>query len=99
MPENVPEVFKIFDRYTKITALNGKPIHIFAEPGYSDEQIVYARKVLVNHLSNVPGSKYSHDKTAIANAIADNQAVLFLFKDTETFQANIGMLSEAGVRG
>ena len=28
MPDNVDEVFKIFDRYTKVMAPNGRPIHI-----------------------------------------------------------------------
>ncbi len=41
---------------------------------------------MVNHLTNLPGTKYGHDKTTIANAIANNQSILFLFKDTKTFQ-------------
>lgn len=86
MPKNVDPIFKDFDRYTKIIAPNGKPIHIVVEPGYADRQVIYARKVLINHLTNLPGTKYGHDKTTIANAIANNQAILFLFKDTETFR-------------
>ena len=37
MPDNVDDVFKYFDRYTKIMAPNGKPIHIVAEKGYSNK--------------------------------------------------------------
>ena len=65
MPEHVDEVFKYFDRYTKVMAPNGKPIHMVAEKGYSDKQMLYARKILVNHLPDVPGSAYGADKSAI----------------------------------
>ena len=86
MPENVPEVFKIFDRYTKVLAPNGKPIHIVIESGYTDRQAVYARKVLINHLTDVPGTKYGADKSPIANSIADRNGVLALFYSTETLR-------------
>ena len=87
MPETVPDVFKIFDRYTKVLAPNGKPIHIVIEKGYTDRQAVYARKVLINHLTDVPGTKYGDDKSAIANSIADRNAVLALFYSTETLRS------------
>jgi len=86
MPDNVDEAFKVFDRYTKTIAPNGKPIHIVAQKGYTDKQVVYARKILENHLTNVPGSLYGSDKSAIANAMADNNAVLTLFHSTESMQ-------------
>ena len=86
MPNNVDKIFKDFDRYTKINAPNGKPIHIVVEPGYNDRQVIYARKVLINHLTNLPGTKYGHDKTTIANAMANNQSILFLFKDINSFR-------------
>ena len=38
IPEHVDEVFKYFDRYTKVMAPNGKPIHMVAEKGYSDKE-------------------------------------------------------------
>ena len=87
IPENIDDIFKDFDRYSKIHAPNGKPIHIIVEPGYSDRQVLYARKVLINHLTNLPNTKYGHDKTTIANAMANNQSILFLFKDTKSFKA------------
>ena len=48
----IENVFKVFDRYTKVVAPNGKPIHIVIEEGYTDEQAVHSRRVLVQHLSN-----------------------------------------------
>jgi len=86
LPDDVDDVFKVFDRYTKIIAPNGKPIHILVEPGYIDRQVVYARKVLINHLTDLRGSTYGSDKTAIANSMADNNAILVLFYSTETMR-------------
>jgi hypothetical protein len=97
--EGLHPVFEVFDRYTKIVAPNGKPIHIVIEPGYADHQAVYARKVLINHLTNIPGSLYGADKTTIANSIANMDAILFLFRDTESFEGHIRNLVEAGVNG
>ena len=97
MPENVDEAFKFFDRYTKIVTPNGKPIHILIESGYSDAQAIYSRKVLTNHLTNVADSKYGHDKATIANAISNNDAILFLFKDTDTFRGYFRDLRDKGV--
>ena len=86
MPDHADSIFKFFDRYTKVVTPNGKPIHIVVEPGYSDQQVIYARKVLLNHLTNLPGTKYGHNKATIGNAMSNADAILFLFKDTDTFQ-------------
>ncbi len=87
LPDNVDDVFKIFDRYTKIYAPNGKPIHILIEKGYTDRQAVYARKILINHLTNVPHSLYGKNKTTIANAMANNRAILTLFYSEESMRS------------
>ena len=97
LPENVDGIFKDFDRYTKINAPNGKPIHIIVEPGYSDQQVIYARKVLINHLTNLPGTKYGHDKTTIANAMANNQSILFLFKASPGTRKCAPMATQTGI--
>lgn len=86
MPDTADPIFGLFDRYTKVVAPNGKPIHIVVEPGYADRQVIYARTVLINHLTDLPGSTYGRDKSTIANAMANSGAILFLFKDTSTFQ-------------
>ena len=80
LPEDMPkELAAVFVRYTKVVAPNGNPIHVFAQDGWSDERIVKARKVLEHMLTDVPGTQYGHDKTAVANAMADNRATLVLF--------------------
>jgi len=84
LPDNVDLAFKIFSKYTKVVAPNGKPIHIVAHSGVSDRQIVYARDVLVNHLTSVPGSLYGSDKSVIANTMANRNAVLSLSSREQT---------------
>ncbi len=76
-----PAISQVFDRYTRVTAPNGKPIHILAQQGWSDDQIVRARKVLEHMLAPAPGSKYGADKRAVANTMANRRATLALFDD------------------
>lgn len=72
----------LFSKYTKHIAPNGKPIHIFAQSGVSDLQVVRAREILKFHLTDVPGTQYGRDKTALANRMADVRATL-TYTDTE----------------
>lgn len=67
-----------FDRYIKYTAPNGKPIHIVAQDKLSDEQILRSYNVLKHYLTDYAGSKYGANKSAVANAIANNNAILVL---------------------
>ena len=72
----------LFAKYTKHIAPNGKPIHIFAQSEVSDLQVVRAREILKYHLTDAPGTEYGHDKTALANRMADVRATL-MYTDTE----------------
>ncbi|OJJ20016.1 hypothetical protein BKI52_16205 [marine bacterium AO1-C] len=69
---------KYFDHYTKVLAPNGKPIKIFAQDQITNEQIIRVRNVLKHYLTDLPGSQYGADKSAIANKMAENKAVLLL---------------------
>jgi hypothetical protein len=80
LPENVPAVFRdVFTKYTKINAPNGKPIHILAQAGWTDDQIKKGRNVLQFILTDYPGSEYGNDKSVIANAMADRKATMVFF--------------------
>ena len=72
----------LFTKYTKVIAPNGKPIHIFAQSGVRDLQVVRAREILKYHLTDAPGTKYGSDKTAIANLMGDVRATL-MYTDTQ----------------
>lgn len=80
LPEQVPPVIRnVFNRYTRITAPNGKPIHLLAQSGWTEDQILKARNVLQYLLTDYPGSVYGSNKTAVANAMADKNAAMVLF--------------------
>lgn len=66
-----------FVRYTNVLAPNGKPIHLLAMDGWSVDRILRARKVLEHFLTDVPDRQWG-DKTALANAMADNHATMVL---------------------
>jgi len=83
LPEELGKTLNgLFSKYTKHIAPNGKPIHIFAQSGVSNLQVVRAREILKYHLTDAPGTQYGHDKTAIANRMADVKATL-MYTDTE----------------
>ncbi|WP_411029776.1 hypothetical protein [Spongiimicrobium sp. 3-5] len=67
-----------FNRYTKVIAPNGKPIHIVVQDDITDEQVVRCRGILEHFLKDYPGSKFGSDKSAIASKMAENNAVLAL---------------------
>jgi hypothetical protein len=83
LPEELGKTLNgLFAKYTKHLAPNGKPIHIFAQAGVSDLQLVRAREILKYHLTDAPGTQYGFDKTALANRMADVKATL-MYTDTE----------------
>ncbi|MFT7639577.1 MAG: hypothetical protein ACI9G1_001313, partial [Pirellulaceae bacterium] len=83
-----------FDRYTSVTAPNGKPIHLLAQPGWSDDQISKARNVLAHMLTDHPGSRFGDDKSAVANAIADRHGAMVLFDDEDQLNKHIDALEK-----
>ncbi len=80
IPSNLGSVYnsKNFNRYTKVVAPNGGSIHIVAQDKLTDEQILKARNVLEFYLTDYAGSLYGADKSAVANKMADNKAILVL---------------------
>jgi hypothetical protein len=86
----VPEALKStytaalkFDRYTKVDTPNGGVIHIVAQDGVLDNQIVRSRAILQHYLTDYPGSVYGADKSAVANKIAENGAPLLLLNGVD----------------
>ncbi len=74
---------KNFNRYTRIKTPNGSSIHIVAQDKISDEQLVRSRNILGHYLTDYPGSQYGADKSAVANKIAENNAVLCLLNGSD----------------
>ena len=88
LPKNVPSVFtNVFAKYTKLIAPNGKPIHILAQAGWTEDQIKKARNVLQFMLTDAPGTRYGKDKSAVANAMAGRKATMVLFNTEPEMRA------------
>lgn len=79
---DLSELARVYRRnYTKFIAYptpNGGHVYLVATDGMSDEQLLRAYNILDFYLTNVPGSQYGADKSSVANAMADNGAVLVL---------------------
>lgn len=72
-----------FCKYTKLTAPNGKPIHFYAQHKISNAQMMRARGILKFYLTDVPGSTYGSDKSAVFNKMADNNATLIMLNGSD----------------
>lgn len=72
-----------FDRHTKVDTPNGGAINILAQDGITDYQIVRARNILQHYLTDLPGSVYGADKSAVANKIAASGSVLLLLNGVD----------------
>jgi len=72
-----------FDRYTKVDTPNGGDIHIIAQTDITDNQIVRSRGILQHYLTNLPDSLYGDDKSAVANKMAANNAILLLLNGVD----------------
>lgn len=87
---------KIFSKYIYTTAPNGKRIEIFGTSGVSDDQMEYAREILVQYLT-IDGDVYSGEvKKAIANSMANKKTALAFFDTQEQYEANISKLLFTG---
>ncbi len=91
IPANLGKVYtKNFNRYTKVTTPNGGSIHIVAQSKITDEQIIRCRGVLQHYLTNYPGSQYGADKSAVANKMAENKAILCLLNGQDDGSNPVG---------
>lgn len=79
-----------FNRYVAYTAPNGKPIHIVAQNNITDEQLLRAYNILSFYLTNYAGSTYGADKSGVANAMANNNAILTLLNGQDDGTNAIG---------
>ncbi len=91
IPSNLGRIYtKHFNRYTKVTTPNGGSIHIVAQNQLTDEQIVRCRSVLEHYLNNYAGSQYGSDKSAVANKMAENKAILCLLNGQDDGSNPVG---------
>ena len=78
LPEESPYRSDGFTKYVEVLAPNGKTIPIIAQKGVRDIAVARACNLLKFYLTDVPNSKYGTDKSAVANAMANNHAMLMM---------------------
>ena len=91
IPSSLGSVYtKNFNRYVRIKTPNGGSIHIVAQDKLSNEQILRCKNILKHYLNNYEGSKYGSDKSAVANKMAENNAILCLLNGQDDGKNPIG---------
>ncbi len=92
IPSGLGSVYnsKNFNRYTKVTTPNGGAVHIVAQDKLTDEQIIRCRSILQHYLTDYKGSVYGSDKSAVANKMAENKAILCLLNGQDDGKNPIG---------
>ncbi|MBC8203551.1 MAG: hypothetical protein H8E91_06955 [Planctomycetes bacterium] len=78
LPENSKYQKEGFVKYAEVIAPNGKSIPIIAQKGVRDIAVARCRNLLKFYLTDVPGTKYGADKSKVANAMANNHAMLMM---------------------
>lgn len=76
-----------FKWYTKVTAPNGKPIHLLAQNNWTKEKVAYTRTVLENYLTSDLTLIYGN-KTEVANNIANSYGAMTMFNDANSVSSN-----------
>ncbi|QZT35674.1 hypothetical protein K5X82_10105 [Halosquirtibacter xylanolyticus] len=100
LPDDISSKMRdVFSKYTKVTAPNGRPIHIFAQSGVSNAKVVRARQILAMYLTDVKGSKYGSFKSLIANSMADRNAALYFFNTEDDKEQHMSSLTFAPFNG
>jgi Ca2+-binding EF-hand superfamily protein len=97
LPESVHGTLREhFDRYSRVTAPNGRPIHILAQKDWTNDQILHVRKVLEHFLTDAPGSLFGSDKSPVADAMSERRATMVLFNNVDemelAFEGELGEL-------
>ena len=67
-----------YDKFIAYRTPNGGTIPLLATDGFSDEQLLRAYNILDYFLTDAPGAKYGADKSAVADAMAENGARMVL---------------------
>ena len=78
LPEDSKYRTEGFTKYTEVIAPNGKSIPIIAQKGVRDIAVARARNLLKFFLTDVPESTYGTKKSTVANAMANNHAMLMM---------------------
>ncbi|MCT4603374.1 MAG: hypothetical protein N4A59_10790 [Marinifilum sp.] len=90
------KIGRVFSKYAYIEAPNGGKIAIFGTSGVSDEQMIYAKKIMKQYL-DIEGDLYkSGHKEIIANSLANKRAALTFWDDQNQAEEHLDKISTLG---
>lgn len=82
LPATIPAVVTdVFARYSQVTTANGRRIHFLAQSGVPDAVHFRARRVLEQHLGDVPGSTHGASKATLRDELSMAAATFAIFRD------------------
>jgi hypothetical protein len=95
-----PAFSAVFDKYTNVTAPNGKQIHLVGQSDVSRTKMARARSIMQFYLTDYDNGQFGGNKGLIANAMADTGAVLLYFNTFADMEiAMAGALGELNISG
>ncbi|AUC15928.1 hypothetical protein BTO06_12545 [Tenacibaculum sp. SZ-18] len=87
---------EVFTKYIYTTAPNGGRIEIFGTSGVTDDQMNYAREILVQYLTKEGAVYKIQHKEIIANSMTNKRSALVFFDTEEQYNDNIDKVQKAG---
>ena len=86
LPASVhPTITNVFARYTKIVADNGNPVHFLIHQNVPNAKVTHARRILEQHMADVPGTVFGSDKQALRDSMGNLRATMVLFPTPGSF--------------
>jgi len=86
LPASVhPTITNVFARYTKIVADNGNPVHFLIHQNVPNAKVTHARRILEQHMGDVPGTVFGSDKQALRDSMGNLRATMVLFPTPGSF--------------
>jgi hypothetical protein len=87
---------KVFSKYVYTTAPNGGRIEIFGTSGVSDDQMLYAREILVQYLTCEGAVYKKKHKDIIANSMANKKCAMVFWDTQEQYESDMSKLTFSG---
>ena len=101
IPENVDtRISAVFEKYTHLEISEGVVIPILAQGEVANSQILHVKKILKEFLTDVVGTGWGANKTAVINAVSMSNAFLALLNDENEYgNPNVQLLFSSGAKG
>lgn len=87
---------EVFSQYIYVETPNGQRVNIFGTQGVQEEQMEYAKEILLNYFSTSGEAFSTSQKEIIMNSMGNRKCALVFFEDEEEFEEHIVRVSLSG---